>query len=215
MGIILGYYLIAGWLIIAWTVVVVGHIGLAVALHITGKRQRRAKSWLAWLPVGNLWMLGSLSDRYQQANGCRDRKLRIWLPCTMMGSISFLVGYYALDFWTLIFAYDSTTIGGIFTMALWAICSLVVLGALLLAVVIYFMAVYDYYRVNKPALAVTFLAVSTALTVVSPVVMCISCIRKKTAMKPAADPVELTKSEPLAEAETPAEAEEFVQPEEA
>lgn len=37
--------------------------------------------------------------------------------------------------------------------------------------------------------------------------------KEKTAMKPAADPVELTESEPLAEAETPAEAEEFVQPE--
>ena len=40
----------------------VGWILSAVSLHKVAKRRGIAHAWLAWLPIGSEWVLGSLSD---------------------------------------------------------------------------------------------------------------------------------------------------------
>lgn len=37
----------------------------ALALYTIAKRREIKKPWLAWVPVANVWILGSISDQYQ------------------------------------------------------------------------------------------------------------------------------------------------------
>lgn len=61
---------------------VVSYILYAKSLHTIAKRRGIHKSWLAWLPVGNAWILGCISDQYRYvAKGQvrNRRKLLLWL----------------------------------------------------------------------------------------------------------------------------------------
>ena len=43
----------------------VGWILSSVGLHKIAKRRGIHHAWLAWVPVGSSWLLGSISDHYQ------------------------------------------------------------------------------------------------------------------------------------------------------
>lgn len=45
------------------------HLLLAWGLFAMARRRHVDRAWLAWIPVGNLWMLGLLSDQYRRING--------------------------------------------------------------------------------------------------------------------------------------------------
>lgn len=62
-------------------------MGLVLAMYILqslglyqiADRRRIANPWLAWLPIGNLWIFGSIVDHQSRLRG-EDRKWRILLP---------------------------------------------------------------------------------------------------------------------------------------
>ena len=78
------------WMIICITSVSASYIYLALSyilsslsLHTIAKNRGILHPWLAWIPVGNLWILGSISDKYQsEVNGKQRRRriLLLWLP---------------------------------------------------------------------------------------------------------------------------------------
>lgn len=41
------------------------YVFIALALYTMAKRRGISKAWLAWIPVVNVWILGSLSDQYR------------------------------------------------------------------------------------------------------------------------------------------------------
>ncbi|MDD6855334.1 MAG: hypothetical protein PUD66_02730, partial [Oscillospiraceae bacterium] len=41
------------------------YVFTALALYTMARRRGIAAPWLAWIPVANLWLLGSLSDQYR------------------------------------------------------------------------------------------------------------------------------------------------------
>ena len=43
----------------------IGWILGSVGLYKVAKRRGIAHAWLAWLPIGNHWILGCVSDQYQ------------------------------------------------------------------------------------------------------------------------------------------------------
>ena len=43
---------------------ILAYILQALALYTIAKRRGIRKPWLAWIPFGNSWILGSLSDQY-------------------------------------------------------------------------------------------------------------------------------------------------------
>ena len=50
----------------------------AVGLYTIAKRRNIAHAWLAWVPVGSVWILGSIADDYLARTGKKAR-LRVWL----------------------------------------------------------------------------------------------------------------------------------------
>ena len=41
------------------------YVVTSLSLHAMAKGRFIEKAWLAWIPVGNLWILGSIADHYQ------------------------------------------------------------------------------------------------------------------------------------------------------
>ena len=59
-----------------------GYIMLALGLYTIAKRRGIRNSWLAWIPFGQSWMLGCISDQYQyvaQGKQKSKRKVLLWL----------------------------------------------------------------------------------------------------------------------------------------
>ena len=44
---------------------IAAYILTAIAIYTVSRRRGLRNPWLAWVPVANVWLLGSLSDQYQ------------------------------------------------------------------------------------------------------------------------------------------------------
>lgn len=59
-----------------------GYVLMALGMYTIAKRRGIRHAWLAWLPVANLWLLGCVSDQYQQVAWGKQkakRKTMMWL----------------------------------------------------------------------------------------------------------------------------------------
>lgn len=55
------------------------YILTALGIYTIARRRGLRKIWMAWVPVLNVWLLGSLSDQYQYVVKREDRSRRKWL----------------------------------------------------------------------------------------------------------------------------------------
>ena len=56
------------------------YVLMAVGLYTIAKRREIRKPWLAWIPVANMWILGSISDQYRYVVMGQNKSKRKWLP---------------------------------------------------------------------------------------------------------------------------------------
>lgn len=57
-------------------VAVAAYIFMALGLYTIARNRRIRNPWLAWIPVANLWLLGSISDQYHFVTNGKDRRRR-------------------------------------------------------------------------------------------------------------------------------------------
>lgn len=55
------------------------YVFTALSLYTLASRRGISKAWLAWIPVANVWILGSLSDQYRYVVKGEVRSKRKWL----------------------------------------------------------------------------------------------------------------------------------------
>jgi hypothetical protein len=55
------------------------YVFCALALYTIAERRKIKKAWLAWVPVANMWILGSLSDQYRYVAKGEVKNKRKWL----------------------------------------------------------------------------------------------------------------------------------------
>lgn len=70
------------------------YVLLALGMYTIAKRRGIQHAWLAWVPVANVWLLGCVSDQYQQvARGKQKAKRRtmMWLYVIMIILVIVLV----------------------------------------------------------------------------------------------------------------------------
>ena len=138
----------------------------AVAIYVIARRRGLTKPWLAWVPVVNVWLLGSLSDQYQYVVKRKNTSRRKWLLAlnlvkpvlgalvTGFGIAAFAPGaYYGVDWQAAMVA-----VGFALPMAVAAVA----------AAVIRYIALYDLYRSLDPANAVLFLVLSILFNITEP-----------------------------------------------
>ncbi len=149
----------------------------ALALYTLADRRGLNKPWLAWIPVLNCWILGSLSDQYQYVVRGENKSKRKWL--LGLNIVTALIGIFVavLGVVILVGAINTGIYGGSETalmsqimgplLAIVGLC-LPLVGVAIAFVVLYFMALYDVYKSMDPANSVLFLVLSVLFHVTEP-----------------------------------------------
>ncbi len=144
------------------------YILTALAIYRISCRRGLNNPWLAWIPVVNCWLLGSLSDQYQYVVKGENKSKRKWLIVLniLKSVLMTLVVILAVVTAGSLFAdHPSEAIGLVV-----ALLGLVVpLAAVTIALcVIRYMALYDVYRSLDPANAVLYLVLSILFSPTEP-----------------------------------------------
>lgn len=190
----------------------------SLSLYTIANRRGIRHGWLAWIPVCNLWILGSIADQYQYvAKGKVKNRRKLLLGL----SIGLAIGYFLWLFATLF----NLAAGNEGTALL-----LLILGGLAIAavaiwlVVCQYLAYYDLYKSCEPGNAALYLVLSILFNITMPFFL-FACRKKDGGMPPRkqpaqpvnaypAEPVDTYPTEPVNDYPTEPIEEGFAQPEE-
>ena len=156
---------------------VAAYILTALAIYTISRRRGLSKPWLAWVPLVNCWLLGSLSDQYQYVVKGENKSKRKWLivlrilkaalvfaisafAIAMLGSVvkaSYYGGYLEGEF--------LDVLAPVLTMLGFA---LPYAGITIAFYVIRYIALYDVYRSLDPDNAVLYLVLSILFSPTEP-----------------------------------------------
>ena len=144
------------------------YVFTALALYTMARRRGIAAPWLAWIPVANLWLLGSLSDQYRYLTWGQVKHKRVVLPVLeiVTGALSgALVGCAG---W--VFAADGSvaSLGALLAAVLLTGGTAIALGVGKL------MALYDVYASCDPQNAALYLVLGIFFRFVKPVFLFVS-----------------------------------------
>ena len=158
-------------LLLALAFSIISYVLSAVGLYRIAKRRGIHHAWLAWVPVGNSWLLGSISDHYQYVVKQKNTKRRkvllilslILTAVSVVFSTGVLLSNLAIGFGTA--AADGGSVVGIILMVLYY---WVMFGVSVAAMVVSYIAYYDLFQSSKPGYAVLFLVLSVVFNVTLP-----------------------------------------------
>jgi len=184
---------------------IAAYILTALGMYTIAKRRGLSNPWLAWVPIGNLWILGSIPDQYQQVaknKKTNRRKILLWLyvailVLTIIAVILFVAGIIQLvmngHYFDPYFGYGFTNYMGakadIAGAAVTVVAGLLLLFPLLVLIVVNavftFMAYYDLYASCEPKNATVYLVLTIFVSIVGAVFVFV-CRDKDQGMQPPA-----------------------------
>ena len=156
---------------------IASYVLTALALYTIARRRGLKNPWLAWIPVADSWLLGSVSDQYQYVvKGEHRSKRKILLSVRIMIAfmwISLMGLLVNLCFHAVGNAFWGTmSEDRIFQILHQALNLLVVflplIGISIAYAVFRYMALYDIYKSLDPANSVLFLVLSILFGVTEP-----------------------------------------------
>ena len=146
----------------------------SLALYTLATRRGIDKAWLSWVPVLNVWIIGSLSDQYRYVvKGQYKSKRKILLILNLVNAVAALIlmivavgvtvelttgaiyGVRGNELWNSVLGSALGATGLALTMG----------GISIAAAVIRYMALYDIYVSMDPANSVLFLVLSIIFNV--------------------------------------------------
>lgn len=147
----------------------VGWILRSMSLHSIAKRRGIRHAWLAWIPVGSRWILGSVADQYQHlVQGKVTSRRKIML---ILGAVSMVLSTVAYGFsFAQVFAgmgvlpveqVETAALAGVIPSMLGMVVGIVTL-------VFYHICNYDLYRSCRPNAATAFLVLGIIFAVCEP-----------------------------------------------
>ena len=149
----------------------------SMALHTIAKRRGLNKPWLAWVPVVNCWILGSLSDQYRYiVKGENKSKRKILLTLKILAACLSLVLIVSVVMMAINAAgtimrrgNDAAILSAILgPMMGLAGLSLPIAGIAIACAVVRWMALYDVYKSLDPGNCVLFLVLSILFGITEP-----------------------------------------------
>ena len=183
-------------------VAIASYVFCALALYTIAQRREIKKAWLAWVPVLNVWILGSISDQYRYVvKGEIRSKRKVLLTLNI---INFILGWAAVIkviVTIVMFAFGRIDLNNEMEVIRQVLGSLVwfipvaILGVV--SLIFRIMALYDVYTSCDPANNVLYLILSLipAINQVTQPLFLFLCRDKDDGMPPRRD----------AEAEEPAD----------
>ena len=168
----------------------------ALSLYTIAKRRCIRKPWLAWLPVADYWILGSIADQYRyvakgQVKNKRKALLTLQIIAAILGiAFSVLMGKfivqaieYTIYIDTMLYVDTALEIEMAVTFLGMMGVALLLFGISIASAVIQYMADYDLYRSCEPGNAVLYLVLSIFFNITRPIFM-ILCSKKDGGMPP-------------------------------
>ena len=188
------FYLI--YFLVMGGISIVAYVFQSVSMYSIANRRGIKNPWLAWVPLGNLWMLGCISDQYRYvAKGQVKNKRKSLLILGIVMSVvavatlvvAAIVSIGALD---ANYLSDSEAAAMLVGMIIMLVLYLALLAVAVAVTVIQYMALYDLFVSCDPNNGVLFLVLSILISMAMPICMFI-CRKKDGGMPPrkAAAPV--------------------------
>ena len=197
-GVIVFYFL---FLLVIVAVSMAAYVLQSVGMYSIADRRGIRNAWLAWIPIGNLWILGSISDQYQYLTKGKIKNRRKALLVLIVAEVV----AYIVCFVSMIIAGISTAISGTPAAAIVTVLAGLVMAAISIAlVVITYMCYYDLFRSCEPGSATLFLVLSILISYALPVVVFL-CRKKDLGMPKRKDPNAQPAPEQIVEAAPAAE----------
>ena len=156
---------------------IASYVLTSMALYSLASRRGIGKAWLSWVPVLNVWIVGSLSDQYRYVVKGQYKSKRKILLILKLVSAAFVVaaviagGFLAADVArTMMYGVRMEAVLGQILGPVLGIAGLVlpIFGLSVASAVVYFMALYDIYMSMDPANGVMFLVLSILFRVTEP-----------------------------------------------
>ena len=156
---------------------IASYVLTALALYTIARRRGLKNPWLAWIPVADCWLLGSLSDQYRYVvDGQHKSKRKILLIFRILTAVMWvsLIGlliklcFHAVGsvFWGTM---SDERIFQILHQALnLLVMCLPLIGISIAYAVFRYMALYDIYKSLDPANCVLFLVLSILFGITDP-----------------------------------------------
>lgn len=183
-GFFLTFILLFYLLLLAFSVV--SYILTALGMYTIAKRRGIHHAWLAWIPVGSNWLLGSISDQYQYVAKGRvrnRRKVLLGLSLGMFAVIALMLVGFVMMLISEISGADASEMmfGGAIALILLCYFAMFVLAIILL--VFEYIALYDLFASCEPDNSVLYLVLSILVGVVLPFFV-FACRNKDKGMPP-------------------------------
>lgn len=147
----------------------VGWILRSLSLHSIAKRRGIRHAWLAWVPVGSRWILGSVADQYQHL---------VQGKVTSRRKIMLILGAMGMALYTVVYGFSFAQVfAGMGVLPVEQVETVVLAGAIpsmlgtvvgIVTLVFYHICNYDLYRSCRPNGATAFLVLGIIFPVCEP-----------------------------------------------
>ena len=191
--------IVLGILLVALLVGLVFYVLQSVALYSIAKRRGINNAWLAWIPIGTNWIMGSISDQYQYVvNGKIKNKRKIMLILSLCPIAINLIARVVSTALLLTSVGSSATEVVMVSSAVTAVQSVVNAGFSIALAVYGCIALYDLYTSCCPNNNVLFLVLGIIFSFLTPFFLFFNRKRDDGMPPRRPNPVTYTYQEPVA-----------------
>ena len=184
-GAMLIFYLI--YMVFMLAITVGSYVLQSVSLHTIAKRRGIHKPWLSWLPIGEMWIVGCISDQYQYVvkERVRNRRLPLLLLSLAMLGLSIVSAVMGIGTVTNVLRMLFTGNGSpnVGRAVLMTVLSMTQAGATIAYLVVRGIALYEFYSSCTSRYNVVFLVLGLIFRVLEPVFFFV-CRNKEEGMPP-------------------------------
>lgn len=111
IGVMILYLVVIG-------VAIANYIMSSLAIYKLASRRQISNPWMAWLPFANDWIVGKITDDYDERNGIKRKWRVVLLVLSLISVIGFVVTYVSMIVWmfsiTAQYEYSEPPVGEIF-----------------------------------------------------------------------------------------------------
>ena len=130
-----------------------------IGVHCVARRRRIRNSWLAWVPIASLWVLGSISDQYQYLVQGKIKARRWGLPVLAVLTMAvYLAGAYCV-YLCMMMGYATSTVFSL-PMLLAFVFVVFFCAGVVIVVVQSYICLYNLFSSCEPGNRNLFLALS-------------------------------------------------------
>ena len=176
----------------AFVIQIAAYVLSSLALYTIAERRGLNHAWLSWIPVANVWILGSIADQYRYvARGEIKSKRKVLLTLNIISAVLTAV-MVCLCVVAVVGAFGGAVMGRhedvIMRNLLGNLAGMLglmvpVLGVTIAAAIIRYMALYDLYSSCDPGNKTVFLVIGILFGITEPVFLFL-CRNKDLGMPP-------------------------------